>query len=63
MLYKLLLKAQSALSVLVVTGRREDYDSRILLLYLFCITCSIKPNSEMLHSIFLGLGILSVLLK
>lgn len=50
----------SVCSVLVVTGRREDYDSRILLLYLFCNTCNI--SSEMLDSIFLGLGI-SVLLK
>lgn len=28
---KFLLRAQSALAVLVVKGRREDYDSRILL--------------------------------
>lgn len=57
MLVKLLLRAQSALSVLVVTGKREDYESRIFLLYLFCNTCNIKPKSEMFHSIFLGLGI------
>lgn len=37
MLVKLFLRAQSALSVLVVTGRREDYDFRILLNILFII--------------------------